>query len=45
MYNNLYFKKKILIIGGTGTIGKHLLMELLKCDPEVVRIFSRDEYK
>lgn len=45
MENNLYFNKKILIIGGTGTIGKQLLMELLKYEPEVVRIFSRDEYK
>ncbi|WP_400243394.1 SDR family NAD(P)-dependent oxidoreductase [Niallia sp. JL1B1071] len=45
MDNNLYFNKKILIIGGTGTIGKQLMMELLKCEPEVVRIFSRDEYK
>ncbi|MEK4749036.1 hypothetical protein CHH57_10985 [Niallia circulans] len=45
MDNNLYYRKKILIIGGTGTIGKQLLIELLKCEPEVVRIFSRDEYK
>ncbi|MEK4825828.1 UDP-N-acetylglucosamine 4,6-dehydratase family protein [Niallia sp. FSL W8-0951] len=45
MDNNLYYRKKILIIGGTGTIGKQLLIEILKCEPEVVRIFSRDEYK
>ena len=37
--------KKILIIGGTGTIGAGLVTELLKQDPQVVRVFSRDEYK
>jgi UDP-N-acetylglucosamine 4,6-dehydratase len=37
--------KSILIIGGTGTIGQHLLFEILKANPKVVRIFSRDEYK
>jgi UDP-N-acetylglucosamine 4,6-dehydratase len=43
---NSFFKdKKILIIGGTGTIGKSLLRTILKDDPAVVRIFSRDEHK
>lgn len=41
-----YFtNKKVLIIGGTGTIGQGLVNELLKEQPEVIRIFSRDEYK
>ncbi len=40
-YNN----KKILIIGGTGTIGRGLVKELIKHNPKVIRIFSRDEYK
>lgn len=40
-----YTGKKILIIGGTGTIGQGLVNELLKQNPEVIRIFSRDEYK
>jgi FlaA1/EpsC-like NDP-sugar epimerase len=40
-----YTNKKILIIGGTGTIGQGLAKELLKQDPKVIRIFSRDEYK
>ena len=40
-----YTDKKILIIGGTGTIGRGLIKELVKQDPEVIRIFSRDEYK
>ena len=37
--------KKILIIGGTGTIGKTLIKELLKQNPKVIRILSRDEHK
>lgn len=40
-----YTGKKILVIGGTGTIGKGLIKELAKEKPEVIRIFSRDEYK
>ncbi|MBD1381919.1 SDR family NAD(P)-dependent oxidoreductase [Metabacillus arenae] len=42
----MFFKdKKILIIGGTGTIGQSLLNHILLDQPQVVRIFSRDEYK
>ncbi|WP_129691772.1 SDR family NAD(P)-dependent oxidoreductase [Gottfriedia acidiceleris] len=42
----MFFKdKKILVIGGTGTIGKNIVKHLLKEEPEVIRIFSRDEYK
>lgn len=41
-----YFtNKNILIIGGTGTIGIGLVKELIKHNPKVIRIFSRDEYK
>lgn len=41
-----YYKdKKILIIGGTGTIGQGLVKEILKQKPKVIRILSRDEYK
>jgi FlaA1/EpsC-like NDP-sugar epimerase len=41
-----YFEnKKILIIGGTGTIGQGIVKELLKQKPDVIRILSRDEYK
>ncbi|ADU31858.1 polysaccharide biosynthesis protein [Evansella cellulosilytica] len=42
---SLYRNKSILIIGGTGTIGQHLLKELLQHSPKVIRIFSRDEHK
>ena len=41
----MYKNKKILITGGTGTIGYHLTRRLLKEEPSVIRIFSRDEYK
>ncbi|KYH34827.1 UDP-N-acetylglucosamine 4,6-dehydratase (inverting) [Clostridium tepidiprofundi DSM 19306] len=40
-----YTDKKILVIGGTGTIGQGLVKELVKQKPNVIRIFSRDEYK
>ncbi len=37
--------KRILLIGGTGTIGRGLLNALLLQRPKVVRILSRDEFK
>lgn len=37
--------KNILITGGTGSLGQALVRELLKYDPKVIRIFSRDEAK
>lgn len=42
---SIYSNSKVLIIGGTGTIGKSLLKELLNHHPSVIRIFSRDEHK
>ena len=40
-----YKDKKILVIGGTGTVGGKIVAELLKQEPAVIRILSRDEYK
>ncbi|MGE3163630.1 MAG: SDR family NAD(P)-dependent oxidoreductase [Planctomycetota bacterium] len=38
-------RKTILITGGTGTIGSEIVRQVLAHDPQVVRIFSRDETK
>lgn len=40
-----YHDKRVLLVGGTGTIGRGLLRTLLEQKPKVVRIFSRDEFK
>jgi len=37
--------KKILVSGGTGSIGRELVHGLLRLNPQVVRILSRDEHK
>jgi UDP-N-acetylglucosamine 4,6-dehydratase len=42
---SMYRGKKVLIIGGTGTIGQQLLKRILQEEPAVIRIFSRDEFK
>lgn len=42
---NYFQNKKVLIIGGTGTIGRRMVNEILKQNPAVIRVFSRDEYK
>jgi FlaA1/EpsC-like NDP-sugar epimerase len=41
----MFAGKTILITGGTGSFGKHILKEVLKRNPKEVRIFSRDEKK
>lgn len=41
-----YFKgKNILITGGTGSFGHHIVSSLLKFEPKKIVIFSRDEKK
>ncbi|PJE81438.1 UDP-N-acetylglucosamine 4,6-dehydratase (inverting) [Candidatus Pacearchaeota archaeon CG10_big_fil_rev_8_21_14_0_10_32_42] len=37
--------KRILITGGTGFLGRALTRELLKHNPQSIRIYSRDEFK
>ncbi|MFX0059058.1 MAG: SDR family NAD(P)-dependent oxidoreductase [Candidatus Hodarchaeota archaeon] len=41
--SSFYKDKTILVIGGTGSIGKEAVSQLLKLDPKVVRIFSNSE--
>jgi FlaA1/EpsC-like NDP-sugar epimerase len=41
----LFKGKKILITGGTGSIGQEIVREILKYEPEVVRILDVDETK
>lgn len=45
MKEGFFTNKKILVIGGTGTIGKNIVKNILKDNPKVLRILSRDEYK
>lgn len=41
----MFKNKKILVIGGTGTVGQGIVKRLLDYNPKVIRILSRDEYK
>jgi UDP-N-acetylglucosamine 4,6-dehydratase len=43
--SNFFNDKKILILGGTGSLGRVLTAKLLKEDIKKIYIFSRDEYK
>ncbi len=40
-----YRGRRILVTGGSGTIGARLVDHLLRLEPEVVRVFGRDETK
>ena len=40
---NIFRNKKILVTGGTGSIGSEIVRSLLAYNPKVVRIFSNDE--
>ena len=41
----MFENKKILITGGTGSLGTSLTAKLLKENVDAIRIFSRDELK
>ena len=41
----MFKNKKILITGGTGSLGKALTKKLLNSGVSVIRIYSRDEWK
>lgn len=40
---DFYKGRRILVTGGTGSIGREIVRQLLNWNPEVVRIFSRNE--
>ena len=42
---NMFEGKKILITGGTGSLGTVLTKRLLQTNVETIRIYSRDELK
>ncbi len=41
----MFKSKRILVTGGTGSFGHHIVEKLLPQEPEEIRIFSRDEKK
>ena len=41
----MFKNKKVLIAGGTGSLGQALTKRLLKTDVDTIRIFSRNEHK
>jgi UDP-N-acetylglucosamine 4,6-dehydratase/5-epimerase len=45
MVKDVFSGKKILITGGTGSLGKDLTKRILESDVDTIRIFSRDEWK
>jgi FlaA1/EpsC-like NDP-sugar epimerase len=40
---NEFKGKKILITGGTGSIGLGLVKQLINCKPKAIRIFTNEE--
>lgn len=45
MEKGFFTDKKILVIGGTGTIGQSIINKVILDNPKVIRVLSRDEYK
>ncbi len=45
MFTKEFSGKRILVTGGTGSIGSVIVKELLKYNPKQIRVFSRDETK
>lgn len=43
--SSCFRNKRILVTGGTGSIGSEIVRQLLKYDPKQIRIYSRDETK
>ena len=45
LMENIFKDKKIMVTGGTGSIGSEIVRRVLQYEPKVVRILSRDESK
>ena len=43
MFNDYYGGKKILVTGGSGSIGKKIVRELVKYDVDVIRVLDNNE--
>jgi FlaA1/EpsC-like NDP-sugar epimerase len=43
--DDIFKNKNIIVTGGTGSIGSEIVRRILKYEPKVVRILSRDETK
>ncbi len=44
-FRKIFKGKRILVTGGTGSIGSEIVRKLLKYDPKQIRVYSRDETK
>lgn len=44
MLEDAYRNKRILVTGGTGSIGSEIVRQLLEFEPSVIRVFSRNEH-
>lgn len=44
-FKKIFSNKRILVTGGTGSIGSEIVRQLLKFSPKQIRIYSRDEFK
>ncbi len=42
---SFFTDKTILLIGGTGSVGRGMVKRLLSFNPKAIRLYSRDEYK